>query len=154
MSHLEGSLDAKGMRVAVVVSRFNEVVTERLLSGARDCLLRHGVAESDLSVVRVPGAWELPQAVRKVVSMSQFDAVVALGALTRGETAHFELLASEVVRGLSAVAHDSGTPVTFGVLATDTVEQAVDRAGAKSGNKGWDAAVAAIEMVSLFRRLG
>ena len=154
MSHLEGSLDAKGMRVAVVVSRFNEVVTERLLSGARDCLLRHGVAESDLSVVRVPGAWELPQAVRKVVSMSQFDAVVALGALIRGETAHFELLASEVVRGLSAVAHDSGTPVTFGVLATDTVEQAVDRAGAKSGNKGWDAAVAAIEMVSLFRRLG
>ncbi len=154
MSQLEGSLDAKGMRVAVVVSRFNEVVTERLLSGARDCLLRHGVAESDLSVVRVPGAWELPQAVRKVVSMSQFDAVVALGALIRGETAHFELLASEVVRGLSAVAHDSGTPITFGVLATDTVEQAVDRAGAKSGNKGWEAAVAAIEMVSLFRRLG
>ena len=154
MSQLEGSLDAKGMRVAVVVSRFNEFVSERLLSGARDCLLRHGVAESDLSVVRVPGTWELPQAVRKVVSMSQFDAVVALGALIRGETAHFELLASEVVRGLSAVAHDSGTPVTFGVLTTDTVEQAVDRAGAKSGNKGWEAALAAIEMVSLFRRLG
>jgi 6,7-dimethyl-8-ribityllumazine synthase len=154
MSHFEGSLDAKGMRVAVVVSRFNELVTERLLSGARDCLLRHGVVEEDLTVVRVPGAWELPLAVRKVVALGKVDAVVAVGALIRGETPHFELLASEVTRGLSAVAHDTGTPVIFGVLTTDTVEQAMNRAGAKSGNKGWEAALSAIETVSLFRRLG
>jgi len=154
MSHLEGTLDAKGMRIALVVSRFNELVSGRLLHGARDCLVRHGADETSIDVVWVPGSWELPQVARKVAAMGKNDAIVALAALIRGETPHFDVLSAAVARGLSAVAHDTGIPVIFGVLTTDTVEQAMDRAGAKSGNKGWEAALSAIEMVNLFRRLG
>ena len=154
MSHSEGTLDAKGMRVALVVSRFNELVSGRLLHGARDCLQRHGMDDKAIDVVWVPGSWELPQVARKVAARGKVDAVVALAALIRGETPHFDVLAAAVARGLAAVAHDTGLPVIFGVLTTDTVEQALDRAGAKSGNKGWDAALSAIEMVNLFRQLG
>jgi 6,7-dimethyl-8-ribityllumazine synthase len=154
MSLKEGTLDAKGMRIALVVSRFNELVSGRLLSGARDCLQRHGMDDKAIDVVWVPGSWELPQVARKVAAGGKADAVVALAALIRGETPHFDVLAAAVARGLSAVAHDTGVPVIFGVLTTDTVEQALDRAGAKSGNKGWDAALSAIEMVNLFRQLG
>ena len=154
MSHSEGTLDAKGMRIALVVSRFNELVSGRLLHGARDCLQRHGMDDKAIDVVWVPGSWELPQVARKVAARGKVDAVVALAALIRGETSHFDVLAAAVARGLSAVAHDTGVPVIFGVLTTDTVEQALDRAGAKSGNKGWDAALSAIEMVNLFRQLG
>ena len=154
MSHKEGTLDAKGMRIALVVSRFNELVSGRLLSGARDCLQRHGMDDQAIDVVWVPGSWELPQVARKIAAGGKADAVVALAALIRGETPHFDVLAAAVARGLSAVAHDTGVPVIFGVLTTDTVEQALDRAGAKSGNKGWDAALSAIEMVNLFRQLG
>ena len=150
---LEGKLDAKGIKVALVVSRFNEFVTERLLGGAEDCLDRHGCTEEQRTVVRIPGAWEIPQAARVLAKSGRFDAIVALGALIRGETLHFDLLAKEVTRGLSQVALQTGVPVAFGVLTTDTVEQAIDRAGAKSGNQGWVAALSAIEMVNLFRRM-
>ena len=150
---LEGKLDAQGIKVALVVSRFNEFVTERLRRGAEDCLDRHGCTEEQRTVVTVPGAWEIPQAARVLAKSGRVDAIVALGALIRGETLHFELLAKEVTRGLSQVGLQTGIPVAFGVLTTDTVEQAIDRAGAKSGNQGWTAALSAIEMVNLFRRM-
>jgi 6,7-dimethyl-8-ribityllumazine synthase len=129
------------------------VITERLLSGAEDCLERHGCAEDGRTVVRVPGAWEIPLATRKLSQSGKFDAIVALGALVRGDTPHFDYLAAEVSKGLGQIALDSEIPVIYGVLTSDTVEQAMDRAGAKSGNKGWDAALSAIEMVNLFRRM-
>jgi 6,7-dimethyl-8-ribityllumazine synthase len=154
MAHIEGKLDAKDLRVTLVVSRFNEIITGRLLAGAQDCLRRHGADDDAVRVVWVPGSWELPQAAQKIAALGKVDAIVALSALVRGETPHFHFLAAEVSKGLAAVAHDSGLPVIFGVLTTDTVEQALDRAGAKSGNKGWEAALSAIEMVDLFRRLG
>jgi 6,7-dimethyl-8-ribityllumazine synthase len=154
MATIEGKLDASGLRVTVVVSRFNEAITGRLLAGARDCLSRHGADDDAVTVVWVPGSWELPQVARKVASPGKVDAVIALGALVRGETPHFDILAAEVAKGLAAVADGTGVPVIFGVLTTDTVEQALDRAGAKAGNKGWEAALSAIEMVDLFRRLG
>jgi 6,7-dimethyl-8-ribityllumazine synthase len=150
---VEGILDAQGIKVALVVSRFNDVITERLLSGAEDCLERHGCAEDNWTVVRVPGAWEIPLATRKLSQSGKFDAIVALGALVRGDTPHFDYLAAEVSKGLGNIALDSDIPVIYGVLTSDTVEQAMDRAGAKSGNKGWDAALSAIEMVNLFRRM-
>jgi len=154
MAHFEGKLDATGIRVTLIVSRFNEIITGRLLAGAQDCLRRHGADDDAVSVVWVPGSWEIPQAARKVASGGEVDAIVALSALVRGETPHFDVLAAEVAKGLASVADSSGLPVIFGVLTTDTVEQAIDRAGAKSGNKGWEAALSAIEMVDLFRRLG
>jgi len=150
---IEGNLDGTSLRIALVVSRFNGWITERLLAGAEDCLDRHGCVGESRTVIRVPGAWELPPVVRKVAVRGEYDAVVALGALIRGQTPHFDVIAAEVARGLGQVGHDSGVPVSFGVLTTDTVEQAIDRAGAKAGNKGWDAALAAIEMATLARRL-
>jgi len=150
---LQGQLEGKGIRVAIVVSRFNELVTGRLLAGAQDCLERHGCAEKDHTVVRVPGSWELPLAANRLAGTKRFDAIIALGALVRGETPHFDFLAAQVARGIAEVGMRSGIPVIFGVLTTETVEQALDRAGAKTGNKGWDAAMSAIEMVNLFRGL-
>ena len=147
----EGSLDARGLRVALVVSRFNELLTERLLQGALDCLRRHGAAEDDLHVVRVPGSFELPLMARTLAASGTFDAVVCLGAVIRGDTPHFDYVAGEVARGVARTAYETGVPVGFGVLTTDTLEQAVDRAGAKSGNKGWDAALSAIETVQVLR---
>lgn len=150
---IEGHLDARDLRVALVVSRFNDAVSGRLLDGALDCLRRHGAAEDRLTVARVPGSWELPQAAAKIAAAGGFDAVIALGALIRGETPHFDVLAAAVSRGLAEVAMSHGIPVVFGVLTTDTLEQAMERAGAKSGNKGWDAALSGIEMARLFRQL-
>jgi 6,7-dimethyl-8-ribityllumazine synthase len=150
---IEGHLDAKKLRIALVASRFNDMVTSRLVEGARDGLVRHGADEKDLDLVKVPGSFELPQAAAKLAASGRYDAVVALGCLVRGETPHFDLLAAEAAKGLAQVAVSSGVPVIFGVLTCDTMEQAIDRAGGKAGNKGWDAALAAIEMVSLFRRL-
>jgi len=150
---LQGHLEGKGIRVAIVVSRFNELVTGRLLAGAQDCLERHGCSDKDLTIVRVPGSWELPLAANRLAVTKRFDAIVALGALVRGETPHFDFLAAQVARGIAEVGMRSGIPVIFGVLTTETVEQALDRAGAKTGNKGWDAAMSAIEMVNLFRGL-
>jgi 6,7-dimethyl-8-ribityllumazine synthase len=150
---IEGHLDAQGLKFALVASRFNDLVTSRLVEGAKDGLVRHGADPKNLTLVKVPGSFELPQAAAKLAKQGTYDAVVALGCLIRGETAHFDLLAAEAVKGLAQVAVSSGVPVIFGVLTCDTMEQAIDRAGGKAGNKGWDAALAAIEMVSLFRRL-
>ena len=149
---VEGKLDAKGMRFALVVSRTNDFVASRLLAGAEDCLERHGAGANARTVVRVPGSWELPQAAARLAASGKFDALVALGALLRGETPHFDVLAAEVAKGLAQVAIQSGVPVAFGVVTADSLEQAIERAGAKSGNKGWDAALAAVEMVRLYRQ--
>lgn len=149
----QGELQGSGLRLALVVARFNEVVTTRLLSGARSALERHGVQEDDVDVAWVPGAFELPFAARKLAESSRYDAVVCLGAVIRGETAHFDFVAGEATSGIAAVARDTGVPTIFGVLTTDTLEQALDRAGGKAGNKGYDAAVNAIEMANLVRRL-
>ena len=150
---MEGVLDAKGVKIALVVARFNDFVTTGLLRGAEDFLERHGCPEKNRTVVMVPGSWEIPQAAKKLVDSGKYNAVVGLGALVRGETPHFELLAAEVAKGLAQLGMESGIPVIFGVLTTDSVEQAIDRAGAKSGNKGWDAAQSAVEMVNLYRRM-
>jgi 6,7-dimethyl-8-ribityllumazine synthase len=150
---IEGHLDAKGIKVALVVARWNDLVTSRLLEAALDALVRHGASPGEQTVVKVPGSWEIPLVAAKLASSGSYDAVVALGCLIRGETPHFDLLASEAAKGLAQAGLASGRPVSFGVLTCDTLEQALERAGAKAGNKGWDAAVAAIEMVSLYRRL-
>ncbi len=149
----EGQLDARGLKAALVLSRFNSFITERLLEGAKDALLRHGAREDDLAVVRVPGAFELPLAAKKLAESGKFDAVIALGAVIRGSTPHFDYVAAEVSKGLAQVSLHSGLPVAFGVLTCDTIEQAVERAGTKAGNKGFDAAMTAMEMVSLFKGL-
>jgi len=147
----KGSLNAKGLRLGVVVSRFNQLVTEKLLDGAVDALIRHGAADADITVVWVPGAFEIPLAAREMITSRGVDAVVCLGAVIRGETAHFDYVAGAASTGIQLVAAETGVPVAMGVLTTDTMEQALDRAGGKSGNKGADAAVTAIEMVSLMR---
>lgn len=153
MFELQGNLIAQGLRVAVVVARFNEFVTERLLDGAKDAFRRHGGAEADLTVVRVPGAFELPLAVQRLAAGKRFDAVVALAAVVRGATPHFDFVSSAATTGLAHAMRDSGVPVGFGVLTTDTVEQAIDRAGAKAGNKGCEAMLTAIEMANLLKVL-
>ena len=150
---IEGPLDAKGLKVALIASRFNEFVTSKLVEGALDGLVRHGADPKNLTLVKVPGSFELPQVASKLAAQGGYDAIVALGCLIRGETPHFDLIAAEAAKGLAQVGVSSGVPVIFGVLTCDTLEQAIDRAGGKAGNKGWDAALAAIEMVSLFRRL-
>jgi 6,7-dimethyl-8-ribityllumazine synthase len=152
-SAIEGDRDAAGLRVAIVVSRFHADVAERLLAGAEACLDRHGCGADARTVARVPGAWELPFAVRRLAAGGEHDAVVALGALVRGETPHFEVIAHEVARGLGRIALEYDVPVTFGVLTTNTLEQALARAGDGSDNKGWEAALAAIECANLARRL-
>ena len=153
MKVIEGHLDAQGLRFALVVSRFNEALTGRLESGAVDCLLRHGAAEEKISVIRVPGAWEIPMVASKLASGGSYDAVISLGALVRGGTAHFDLIAAEVAKGLAQASLSTGVPMTFGVITAETLEQAVERAGTKMGNKGWEAALAAIEMARLAERL-
>ena len=154
MQIIEGMLDAEGLRFALVVSRFNEALTSRLESGAVDCLLRHGAAEEDLTVFRVPGAWEIPLVASRVARTGDFDAVISLGVLVRGGTAHFDLIAAEVAKGIASTSIEIGVPMTFGVVTAETLEQAVERSGTKHGNKGWDAALAAIEMARLFRGMG
>ena len=153
MSTREGRLDGSGIRVALVVARFNDLVTSKLLSGAEDCLERHGCTEDLRTVVRVPGSWEIPLVVAKLAESGKYDAVIALSVLIRGETPHFDVLAASVSRGLADAGVETGIPVIFGVLTTDTLEQAMERAGAKAGNKGWDASLSAIEMVHLYRQM-
>lgn len=150
---LEGKIGAEGFRFAVVVSRFNDFISSRLVEGALDALKRHGAAEGQISIVKVPGAFEIPLAAKKLAESGRFDAVICLGAVIRGATPHFDYVAAEVSKGIAAVALETKIPVTFGVLTTDNLEQAIERAGSKSGNKGWDAAVAAMEMVNLFRQI-
>lgn len=153
MNEISGDLNGAGKRFAILVTRFNSLVTEQLVAGARDCLLRHGVAEGDIDLYRVPGAWELPAVAAKVVAAGKHDAVVALGCVIRGGTPHFEYVAGEATRGLGAIAREASIPVSLGVLTTDTVDQALERAGTKAGNKGWDAALSALEMAELFNRM-
>ena len=150
---VEGDLFAAQMKFAIVVARWNAVITERLLEAALDALLRSGAARTDIEVVRVPGAWEIPAAARTLANLGQVDAIVTLGCLLRGETAHYEAIYNEVARGIGQSQQETGIPHSFGVLTCETLEQALNRAGIKAGNKGFEAAVAAIEMVSLHRKL-
>ena len=150
----EGDLSAAGLRFAIVLARFNSFITERLLAGCLDALRRSGAAMENVELVKVPGSWEMPIVVRELARQKRFDAIICLGAVIRGDTPHFDYVAGNAASGLAQIAADSGVPVAFGVLTTNTVEQAVDRAGAKSGNKGFDAAMTAIEMASLLRKLG
>jgi 6,7-dimethyl-8-ribityllumazine synthase len=149
----QGRLDAAGLRMAIVVSRFNELISRSLLEGARDALLRHGLDEQALTIAWVPGAFEIPLVARRLAGSGNFDAVVCLGAVIRGATAHFDHVAGQAAAGIARAAAETGVPVIFGVLTTDTIEQAIERSGTKAGNKGFDAAVAAIEMANLVRQL-
>lgn len=151
---LAGNLDGKGQKHALVVSRFNELLTGRLLDGAMDCLTRHGVADKDITVVWVPGSFEIPYAAYRLAEGGQYDAVVCLGAVIRGDTPHFDYIAAETAKGIAQAALDSRRPVIFGVVTADTLEQAIERSGTKAGNKGWDAALSALEMVNLYRQFG
>lgn len=153
MRTYEGTYDAAGLRVAIVASRFNETIARRLADGARDCLVRHGVRDDDVALAWVPGAFELPAAARRFAASGEVDAVVCVGVVVRGETAHFEYVAGAAATGIASVGAETGVPVTFGVLTTETTEQASERAGGKAGNKGWEAALAAIEMASLLASL-
>ena len=150
---IEGKLDAKGIKFGVVVSRFNDFVSQRLLDGALDALERCGADEKDIQVFRVPGSFEIPAVTKKLAKSGKYDALICLGAVIRGGTPHFEYVSSEVTKGVAAVALESGLPVAFGVITADTLEQAIDRAGAKSGNKGFEAAMVAIEMANLYRQI-
>jgi 6,7-dimethyl-8-ribityllumazine synthase len=145
---LEGQLIAKGKRFGIVVSRFNDFITEKLLGGALDALTRTGAKENDIQIIKVPGAFEIPLAAKKAAQTGRYDAVICLGAVIRGATPHFDYVCAEVSKGVAQVGLDFGLPVIFGVLTTDTVEQAIDRAGTKSGNKGWHAAMSAVEMAN------
>jgi 6,7-dimethyl-8-ribityllumazine synthase len=146
---LEGQLIAKGKRFGIVVSRFNDFITEKLLGGALDALMRTGAKENDIQIIKVPGAFEIPLAAKKAARTGRYDAVICLGAVIRGATPHFDYVCAEVSKGVAQVGLDCDLPVIFGVLTTDTVEQAIDRAGTKSGNKGWHAAMSAVEMANL-----
>ncbi len=150
---IEGDLSVRDLRIACVAARFNDFVVEPLIRGAIDTLKRHGAAEKQIEIIRVPGAFEIPLVLRRLALSRRYDALIALGAVIRGQTPHFDYVAGECAAGVSRIALESGVPIAFGVLTTDTVEQAMDRAGGKAGNKGGDAALTAIEMVNLLRRL-
>ncbi|CAG1770646.1 6,7-dimethyl-8-ribityllumazine synthase [uncultured bacterium] len=153
MKEINGALTADGQKYAIIVGRFNNFITAKLLDGALDCLLRHGASEDDVTVVRVPGSFEIPVTAEKLAATKQFDAIICLSALIRGATPHFDYIAAEVTKGIAQVSLAHGLPITFGVLTTDSIEQAIERAGTKSGNKGWDAAISAIEMVNVLKQI-
>jgi 6,7-dimethyl-8-ribityllumazine synthase len=153
MKVIQGELQAKGLRFAVIVSRFNDFITGKLLEGAVDALVRHGAKEEDIDVIKVPGAFEIPLAAKKVASKGPYNAIICLGPVIRGATPHFDYVAAEVSKGVASASMETGVPMAFGVLTTDTIEQAVERAGTKSGNKGFDAAMTAIEMAQVFKKL-
>ena len=151
---IEGTFQNADARYAIAVGRFNSFVVESLLAGALDALKRHGVSDSNITIVRVPGAWELPLVAKKLVATGNYDAIIALGAVIRGGTPHFDFVAGECAKGLGVVSLDSGLPVIFGVLTVDSIEQAIERSGTKAGNKGADAAMVAIEMISVLKAVG
>ncbi len=150
---IQGDLSAAGLKFGIVAARFNDFITSRLLEGALDALKRHGTADADIEVVRVPGAYEIPLAAKMMTQSKKYNAVICLGAVIRGATPHFEYVSAEVSKGVAAVSLEASTPVIFGVLTTDTIEQAIERAGTKSGNKGWDAALSAIEMANVMKQI-
>ncbi|MEK6672891.1 MAG: 6,7-dimethyl-8-ribityllumazine synthase [Nitrospirota bacterium] len=153
MKVIEGDLQAKGLKFGIVVSRFNDFITNKLLEGALDALIRHGADEKNIDIVKVPGSFEIPLIAKKMAGKGAYDALICLGTVIRGATPHFDYVAAEVSKGIAAASMDSGLPIAFGVITSDTIEQAVERAGTKSGNKGWDAAMAAIEMAQVIRKL-
>jgi len=155
MNKINGQLKSDGLKIAIVGSRFNELITTRLIGGAEDCFIRHGGAKENLDLIMVPGAFEIPLTAQKLANIhkDKYDAIVCLGAVIRGNTPHFEYVAAEVSKGIAHVSLDSNKPVIFGVLTTDSIEQAIERAGSKSGNKGWDAMLSAIEMANLFKEI-
>jgi len=153
MKILEGDLQAKGLKFCIVISRFNEFITGKLPDGAKDALVRHGVKEEDIDIVKVPGSFEIPLIAKKMAAKETYNAVICLGTVIRGATPHFDYISAEVSKGIATVSMETGVPVAFGVLTCDTIEQAVERAGTKSGNKGWDAALTAIEMARLLKNL-
>lgn len=150
---IEGRISAEGFNFAIVVSRFNDFISSKLVEGALDALKRHGMDEEKLTLVKVPGAFEIPMTAKSLAKSGKYDAIICLGAVIRGGTPHFEYVAAEVSKGIASVSLESNIPVTFGVLTTDNIEQAIERAGSKVGNKGWDAAMAAMEMVNLFKEI-
>ncbi len=151
---VEGKISAEGFSFSLIVSRFNHFITDRLLDGSLDALIRHGAREEDIEVIKVPGAFEIPAVARRVARSKKTDAVICIGAIIRGDTPHFEYISSEVAKGIALVALESEIPVIFGVITADNLEQAIERAGTKGGNKGWEAAVTAMEMVNLYKALG
>jgi len=153
LKNIKGKLDASGQKVGIVVSRFNHFLTDKLLEGAIDCLQRHGAADSDITVHHVPGAFEIPHTASKLLNSKNFDAIVCLGVIIRGETPHFDYVAGESASGIAKLSLESDIPVLYGIVTTENLEQAIDRCGAKAGNKGWDAALAAIEMISLDKQI-
>lgn len=154
MKIVEGKLDASGQKIAIVAARFNEFITQKLLGGALDAIRRHNGSEDDVTLVWVPGAFEIPLAAQKLAQSKKYDAVICLGAVIRGSTPHFDYVAGESAKGVAQAAMSTGVPVVFGVLTTDSIEQAIERAGTKAGNKGFDAAVTAMEMVNLYKQIG
>ncbi|MEW6052201.1 MAG: 6,7-dimethyl-8-ribityllumazine synthase [Nitrospirota bacterium] len=153
MKTFEGELQAKGLKFGIVLSRFNEFITAKLLDGAIDALLRHGAKQDDIETVKVPGSFEIPMVARKMALKGAYNAIICLGTVIRGATPHFEYIAAEVSKGIASASMETGIPIAFGIITCDTIEQAVERAGTKSGNKGWDAAMTAIEMAQLLKKL-
>lgn len=153
MKVIEGHLNGAGLKFAVVISRFNHFITGHLLDGAEDALKRHGVADEDITVIWVPGAFEIPLVAKKIAQSGEYNGVICLGAVIRGSTPHFDYVAAEVSKGVASVGMDTGVPVVFGVITTDNIEQAIERAGTKSGNKGWDAALTALELADLNQKI-
>jgi len=149
----EGNLDASGLKFGIIVSRFNDFIGEKLVGGAIDALLRHGANEADINVFKVPGSFEIPLTAKKLALTKKYDAIICLGVIIRGDTPHFEYIAAEASKGIASVGLDTGTPIIFGVLTTDNIEQAIERSGAKAGNKGFDAANAAVEIVNLYKNV-
>lgn len=153
MRNIEGKLSAKGFKFAIIVSRFNSLITEKLLEGAIDCIVRHNGDEKNITIIRVPGSFEIPLTAKKLAKSKKFDAVICLGAVIRGDTPHFDYVANEVTKGIAQVSLETEIPVLYGILTTDTIEQAIERAGTKMGNKGFDAALTAIEMVNILNQI-
>ncbi len=153
MKTYEGELQAKGLKFCIIVSRFNEFITNKLLDGAIDALLRHGAAEQNIDVVKVPGSFEVPLVAKRIAQKKTSDAIICLGTIIRGATPHFDYIASEAAKGIASASMETGVPIAFGIITADTIEQAIERAGTKSGNKGWDAAMVAIEMAQLLKKL-
>ncbi len=153
MKIIEGELQAKGLKFGIIVSRFNDFITSKLLDGALDALHRHGADEKDIEIVKVPGSFEIPLVAKKLAAKGTFSAIICLGTVIRGATPHFEYISAEVSKGIASASLETGIPIAFGIITSDTIEQAVERAGTKSGNKGWDAAITAIEMAQVIKKL-
>ncbi len=153
MKIIEGELQAKGLKFGIIVGRFNDFITSRLVDGAIDALIRHGAAKNDIEVIKVPGSFEIPLIAKKMAAKNAYDAIICLGTVIRGATPHFEYVAAEVSKGIASASLETGVPIAFGVITSDTIEQAIERAGTKAGNKGWDAAITAIEMAQVIKKL-